>query len=405
MRPALFVLCALCAQAAVAQTIPAANVATPQPLKTTLLEAPNFVATRLDKYYIVELRGPHRVLSTSPRTGGQSQSIKYLVNYQSMEPAGDMVRHDRITSMTRDAYQEEVAKTLGLDPAQVALMGTAANMNYIAMRHLAYRDLRVDAFVTAGVEGNATRAGDPASWYEGEKGFESAPPHGTINTIVIISRPLTAGAQARAVTTMVEAKAAALAELAVPSGASRHLATGTGTDQFLLAASLNPGVRPMEDAGSHTKLGELIGETVRQATLEALRWQNGLERSYTRSIVRALQRFGLTDKELHARLQELLPAASYDLLKRNQLSVTMEPRVAAAAFAYAAVLDRLQYGTLPDDLAGELLRDQSASVAVALSSKPELWSSYWSQIPVSPKDRLEPFVRALALGWQTRWGP
>src|SRR4029453_16806255 len=100
-----------------------------------------------------------------------------------------------------------------------------------------------------------------ASWYEGEQGFEYVPPHGTINTIVIINRPLTGGPQARAAITMVEAKSAALTELAVPSGVSSHLATGTGTDQFVLAAVIDSRVREIEDAGTHTKVGELIGET------------------------------------------------------------------------------------------------------------------------------------------------
>lgn len=387
---------------ATGQSVPPATPAASQPSATTLVEAPNFTATRVDKHLVVALRGPHRVLSTSPRTGGQSESVKYLVNHQSMEPAGDNERHARITGRSQEANQAEIAKALGLNPAELALMGTAANMNYVATRTLQYRDLRVDAFVTAGVESNATRSGDPANWYEGEKGMERVP-QGTINTIVVINRPLTPGAQARAAMTMVEAKSAALAELAVPSRASQHLATGTGTDQFVLAAALDPALNPLQGAGTHTKLGELIGETVRQATLEALLWQNGLERSRTRSIVRALGRFGLTEKLLHARLQALLPAASYELLKKNELGVTMEPRVAAAAYAYAAVLDRLAYGTLPGGLTGELLRDQAASVAVALSGKPAKWGEYWAQIPTAADDRLEPFVKGLALGWATRW--
>jgi hypothetical protein len=46
---------------------------------------------------------------------------------------------------------------------RVARMGTAANLNYLAHEKREFRDLRVDALVTAGVEGNATRAGDPAN--------------------------------------------------------------------------------------------------------------------------------------------------------------------------------------------------------------------------------------------------
>jgi adenosylcobinamide amidohydrolase len=54
--------------------------------------------------------------------------------------------------------------------------------------------------------------------YEGENCIHCAPVlPGTINTIVIINKPLTPAAQAKAVVMIAEAKAAALAELAVPS--------------------------------------------------------------------------------------------------------------------------------------------------------------------------------------------
>ena len=46
------------------------------------------------------------------------------------------------------------------------------------------------------------------------------------------------------------------------------------------------------------KLGELIGRATRDATLEALRWQNGLEVSYTRGVFHALGRFGVREATL-----------------------------------------------------------------------------------------------------------
>jgi adenosylcobinamide amidohydrolase len=372
--------------------------------KTVLVETPKFRATRDGRYVVVELLSPHRVLSTSSRTGGQSETVRYLVNHQSMEPAGDVERHDKLTSMTEQQYHDQVAKDVGVEPMEMASMGTAANMNYMAHKRADFLDLRIDAFVTAGVEGNATRSGDPAGWYEGDKGVERAPVvPGTINTIVLINKPLTPGAQAKAVVMIAEAKAAALAELAVPSAVSPHLATGTGTDQLILAAPVDSTARPLQNAGSHMKLGELLGVAVRSATIEALRWQNGLEASYTRSITRALGRFGLSEKELWSRLKASLPPGSYDLLTQNQPTVMMEPKVSAAAFAYAAILDRLQYGTIPADLAGEVLRDQAANVAVALSAKPDKWNEFWREIPANSTDRLEPFVTALALGWRKRW--
>ena len=87
--------------------------------------------------------------------------------------------------------------------------------------------------------------------------------------------------------TMTEGKSAALQRLAVRSLYSGDLATGTGTDQFAIASPL-AGPHRLTSASTHVKLGELIGSAVRDATLEALRWQNGLESSYTRTVFSAL---------------------------------------------------------------------------------------------------------------------
>ena len=72
--------------------------------------------------------------------------------------------------------------------------------------------------MTAGVQGNAGRAGDEARWHEGTEAWK--PLHaksGTINTMVLFDWPLLPGALARAVATMTEAKAAVLQELGVSS--------------------------------------------------------------------------------------------------------------------------------------------------------------------------------------------
>ena len=116
-------------------------------------------------------------------------------------------------------------------------MGTAANMNYVAVVREVDEEVAVTAAVTAGVEGNATAAGEPATWRETEAGMQKVPAYaGTINTMLLINRPLTPAALARVVVTMTEGKSAALHRLAVPSKRHIDLATGTGTDQYCIAA-------------------------------------------------------------------------------------------------------------------------------------------------------------------------
>jgi hypothetical protein len=50
----------------------------------------------------------------------------------------------------------------------------------------------------------------------------------------------------------------------------------------------------------------LIGVTVRDATLEALRWQNGLEISTTRLLFHALGRYGVREADFLTELAPLL---------------------------------------------------------------------------------------------------
>ena len=76
--------------------------------------------------------------------------------------------------------------------------------------------------------------------------------------MLFINRPLTPAALARVVVTMTEGKTAALQRLAVPSKLHIDLATGTGTDQYCIAAPASGG-KVLTSASPHMKLGEIIG--------------------------------------------------------------------------------------------------------------------------------------------------
>ncbi|MXY26463.1 MAG: adenosylcobinamide amidohydrolase [Acidobacteria bacterium] len=365
-----------------------------------------FIARRSGRFLVVELLMPHRVVSTSAHQGGEQEDLRYLVNHQSCEASGDTARHELISRLGLPAYHRDVCGEIGIDPDRAAVMGTAANMACAAHRSAGFEELRADAFVTAGVAGNATRAGEPASWHETDDGSwrRVNPMAGTINTLLLINVPITSAAQARAVVTMTEAKSAALADLAVPSRRSPAIATGTGTDQFCIAAPLDPSRRSRESTGPHAKLGELIGVAVKEATAEALRWQNGLEPSYTRGLAHALGRFGFAEAEALERLAELLPESQHALLERNQRALFYDPGVAASAYAIAAVLDRIAAGTLPAGYAAEALRHQAASLACAVSARPLDWVSFHAALGDARDDSpVDLVLRAIAVGWAAKW--
>jgi adenosylcobinamide amidohydrolase len=361
---------------------------------------------RRGRFVVAELIEPHLTISTSVKNGGQSASVRYLVNHQSCEGAGHDARFHVITGRGQEAYHDTVCEELGVPPGETAVMGTAANMNYAALSTETDTDVEITAVVTAGVQTNAICAGDPASWRESREGISKVTAvAGTINTLLLVNRPMTAPALTRAIVTMTEGKSAALQRLAVPSCYSSDLATGTGTDQFCVAAPL-AGERPLTSASPHMKAGELIGLAVRRATGEALRWQNGLEASLTRGLFHSLGRYGLKEATVFDDLAPLLEPGDLELLKRNSKAAFFEPLVGAAGHALATVLDRSRHGTLPASTARDAMIQQAATIASSLAAKPDAWPEFRAQlhqmIGADPKALA---LAAIALGWKAKWRP
>jgi hypothetical protein len=157
------------------------------------------------------------------------------------------------------------------------------------------------------------------------------------------------------------------------------------------------------------KFGEIVGLAVREATMEALRWQNGLEPSYTRGLFHALGRYGLREATIFDELQDALSAEDLDLLRRNAKSVFFEPLVGAAAHALATVLDRVRHGTLPESVARDAIVQQAATLAASLAAKPDRWAGFRARLMRGDTQQLvqqtpKPLIlAALALGWSEKW--
>lgn len=100
------------------------------------------------------------------------------------------------------------------------------------------------------------------------------------------------GVMARALVTCTEAKTAAIQELLEGSKYSNGIATGSGTDQTIIIAN-SASELYMEGAGKHSKLGELIGKTVKNAVKKALAKQSGLTPAKQHDVFRRLKRFDI----------------------------------------------------------------------------------------------------------------
>jgi len=369
----------------------------------TLMQCAQFAVRRTDRMLVAELRGAHRVLSTSACNGGQTDAVRFLLNHQSCEGGGDHERLRQITEIGHERYHERTCGHAGIPADATASMGTAANMHYACISRHEDAGVAVTAVVTAGVEANATCAGDPATWRETAAGIERVPEcGGTINTMLLVGAPLTAAALARAVVTMTEGKTAALQRLAVRSRQSPDLATGTGTDQYCVAAPLE-GPLVLTSTSAHVKLGELIGYATREATLESLRWQNGLEPSYTRGVLHALGRYGLAERTFIEDMRPLLGPQDLELLAGNSKAVLYEPLVGAAAHALATVLDRIRHGAVPASVERDACAQCAATLAANVSGRSDRWPQYRAMLlerSGGPKDLI---LAALALGWSEKW--
>ncbi len=143
-------------------------------------------------------------------------------------------------------------------PDAVGLL-TACDLARYEVETRSEGSLEVQCVTTLGMS-NALSAGDPPGPLRS--------PAGTINTVCIVSRPLSEEAFVEAIALAAEARTAAVLEAQVPSRRSDRLATGTGTDCIVIAAPDAPAEERY--AGKHTLLGALLGAAVREATGRAL---------------------------------------------------------------------------------------------------------------------------------------
>ena len=181
----------------------------------------------------------------------------------------------------------------------------------------------VYALVTAGVKSNALRMG------KDEGNIMSRAPS---TLFCLTNMKLSTRAMTRAIISATEAKTAALMDLDVRSTPTpaTYQATGTGTDNILVVQGTGVSI---ENAGGHTKMGELIAGAVYQGVMEAVAKQNALVPG--RNVFQRLY-------ERHISPHELVSEAQCDCMAKKGEAVAaleeilMNPRYAGfleAAFA------------------------------------------------------------------------
>jgi adenosylcobinamide amidohydrolase len=159
-----------------------------------------------------------------------------------------------------------VLKEYDASMKETVFLSTGVHMRNLAWAVERYEELWVACFTTAGVKNNAMRIGrDQSVGIERDGQFKR---FGTICHIVATNATLPPSALVSSIITVTEAKNVALQELDIRSSRNpAALATGTGTDQVIVASGFGENSIYVQ---GHTKVGEMMALVVIHSTQEAI---------------------------------------------------------------------------------------------------------------------------------------
>ena len=367
---------------------------------------------RGNKILYVKFLTPHRSISTCKAHGGLREDLNCILNHQSCEPNMHYRKSLDLAISNPAEYLESICRKENLPSEKSACLSTATNMHHAVIESAKYQDIEVIAATTAGVETNAIRAADPASYYEIDGRFEiidkkDYPSEGTINIMVFINKELNPGAMVSAIMTATEAKVTALQELSVNSRYSSGLATGTGTDQIGIACKLG-GKIPLSNADKHSKLGELIGSTVKLTVKKTLELHNEYVPLSRGRVTVHVERLGIYVDELIANISDLLPENQAEILKNNFEGVNRDPVVVAAVAAIFHLWDKFTWGILPESCLADVMCTYGAQIAAAISGNYQRIDHYRNclaleDLGISNTVFFKFIVNSIAIGFGEKW--
>ena len=255
-------------------------------------------------------------VSTSELNGGTCELYKSVFNqHLSQEKIDYLVDHDICDYLINECSLMEI------DSNYSTGLITLAEMNNLSIVHESFKNLDVTAISTAGVRTNASRAGDPASYWEENGEFH----FGTINIIVLVNVKLSESTLMEAFMTATEAKTVALNNLKIPSQYSNGYATGTGTDGLCIFSDVDSD-DVVTNAGKHSKLGELIGKCVIESVTKAVGKQVWITNKSQSNVLVRLNRYSLDINEFYDELDcdkdYFIRQLQKDMKKQDNVAIT-----------------------------------------------------------------------------------
>ena len=302
-------------------------------------------------------------VSTSQLNSGTNDLYKAVFNqHLSQEKIDYLVDHDVCEYLINEC------NNLNIDSEFATGLVTLAEMKNVSIVTKAFKGTEVTAVVTAGVRTNATRAGDPSSYWEENGKFH----FGTINIILLTNVCLDKSTLLEAFMTATEAKTVALNDLRIPSQYSNGFATGTGTDGLAIFSNTDS-ENKLTNAGKHSKLGELIANSVIEAIPKAISKQVWItNKSQSNALVR-LNRYKLNINEFY----DSQDNDKFEFIKQLCIDAKNPDNVAITS-SILNLMDEVNLGLIEKDNAYDLaimIKENCSSLPV--KELLEYWIAYF----------------------------
>ena len=255
-------------------------------------------------------------ISTSALNGGNINLYKSVFNqHLSQNTIVYLENHDL------KEYLINQCNFLNIDSKYSTGLVTLAEMKNVGIVSKRFKSIEVTAIVTAGVRTNASRAGDPASYWEEGNEFH----FGTINIILLTNASLGNDVLIEALMTLTEAKTVSLDNLRIPSQYSNNYATGTGTDGICIFSNVDS-EHVITNAGKHSKFGELIANSVIEAISKAILKQVCISNKSQSNVLVRLSRYKLDINKFYDNLnydkKEFIKQLQRDIRNQNEVALT-----------------------------------------------------------------------------------
>ena len=295
-------------------------------------------------FLIVEFPYGRNGVSISYLNGGYREDLKSVFNQHLSDEEINKINMDGIVE-----YLRFKAKSLDLNVDKTSSLLTHADIRNTSIVKKSFEKISVTAITTAGTKVNAVRAGDPASYYEEnhiyydlkENKLKKDMDVGTINIILIFNCYLNENSLLNALMTATEAKSAILQQQQIPSQYSSGIATGTGTDGIILISDKESD-NIVENAGKHSKLGELIGLAVMESIAEANLKQTWISPSSQSNVLTLLYRYKLDINDFY---KDFTEDEKENFIKSLQGEIH-NPKMVAVTLTITHIIDDVAYNLM-----------------------------------------------------------